>query len=517
MTKFAVCLYGRFGNRFNPQAGEAGLNYIKEIVTRGAEVDYFVCSYDLENQNNIVSALGDNLVSSRFEKAPNHEENWVRKGGNVSQFELRDHSRSIEGTLRFLAQRDGSIRLMLDHARSNGAEYAGVLICRIDLGQIDRANQRFPQRVSESPALASVPIPIDRVFFATWNQLNEGLPDQWFLCSVKDAEIMLGASERVGEYLISGSDYLDDFLGVIPDSEFGQPFSNAKNHVERSETSSSRHASLALDNHLLHKYDFMKIRLYQRLAPAFDSGGIAHLTYTHSSYLDGWHMSHKAQEKHLGRFFKEYVAIESSYKGERIPADLLILHYDESLTYTERLKSVVEKIPDEFVFFTHEDMPLTRTPVTNALIEGRRLLERNPRNAVVRFIRVGRGLEMSLDRPIRLPYFCHVSRLSRWQFSIQPSLWKREKLLELLNNSPKGTVWDFEVSGQRVFSRLGMRAFQPISSGPKRGKHHSESSIYPYVATAIVKGKWNTLEYPELAKLVADQKNAGFPERGLLS
>lgn len=216
-------------------------------------------------------------------------------------------------------------------------------------------------------------------------------------------------------------------------------------------------------------------------------------------------------------FFKEYVAIESSYKGERIPADHFILHYDESLTYTERLKSAVEQIPDEFIFFTHEDMPLTRTPATNAFIEGRQLLERNPGNAVVRFIRVGRVLNINLDRPTPLPYFSRVSRLSRWQFSIQPSLWKKEKLLELLNNVPRSTVWDFEVSGQRTFMKLGMRAFQPISSGPKRGKHHYESSIYPYIATAIVKGKWNTLEYPELAKLLADQSNVGFSERGLLS
>lgn len=122
MTKFAVCLFGRFGNRFDPHAGEAGLKYIREIVTRDADVDYFVCSYDLENQDNIGSTLGANIMASRFEEAPGHEEDWVRKGGNVSQFELRDHSRSIEGTFRFLAQRDDSIRLMLEHARSSGTE-----------------------------------------------------------------------------------------------------------------------------------------------------------------------------------------------------------------------------------------------------------------------------------------------------------------------------------------------------------------------------------------------------------
>jgi hypothetical protein len=31
----------------------------------------------------------------------------------------------------------------------------------------------------------------------------------------------------------------------------------------------------------------------------------------------------------------------------------------------------------------------------------------------------------------------------------------------------------------------------------KRGGNHYNSSIYPYIATALVKGKWNTLEYGE--------------------
>ena len=30
---------------------------------------------------------------------------------------------------------------------------------------------------------------------------------------------------------------------------------------------------------------------------------------------------------------------------------------------------------------------------------------------------------------------------------------------------------------------------------PKRGSNHHDSSVFPYIATAIVKGKWNCLEY----------------------
>jgi hypothetical protein len=39
---------------------------------------------------------------------------------------------------------------------------------------------------------------------------------------------------------------------------------------------------------------------------------------------------------------------------------------------------------------------------------------------------------------------------------------------------------------------------------PRRGMFHYDSSVYPYVATAICKGKWNLSEYKELEQLLKD-------------
>lgn len=517
MTKFAVCLYGRFGNRFDSNAGDFGLTYIRDQVVGSVDVDYFVYSYDEENQNRIIDTLGSKLRKFTFLAAPKHEEAWIEAGGNSELFTSEDSTRNLEGTLRFLAQRDGSIQLMLDHAAANGESYSGVLVCRIDLGQIDRANQRFPQRVSEAPSLESLPWPIEKVYFAAWNQLNEGLPDQWFICSMEDAEVLGGSRERVERYLLTGSSYLEEFIRSIPDSDEHDPFSNVMNSLETVTSPSSRAMSEALDNHLLHKHDFIETGLYKRLAPAIDSRHIAHLTYTHSSYLDGWYMSHKAQTQHLGYFYREYVAIESSSSHDLFPSNFSVLTYDESLSYTDRLKSVIERIPDEFLFFTHEDMPLTGTPVTNSILEALDLLRKDSQIAVVRFIRVGKGLRLRLVRPTRLPYFHKIPGYSKWQFSVQPALWRKDKLLELLSLTPSRSVWSFEVDGQRVFKSLGLKGYQPISSGSRRGRHHFESVLYPYIATAIVKGKWNSLEYPELRELIRKQSDLPFPERALLS
>ncbi len=516
--KLAVCLYGRFGNRFNAEAGRDGLEYLKNQILKDVDADFFVYSYDLLHQKDVELALGEDLVAWSFVERPDHVKAFVERGGNPSLFEPDDRSRNVEGTLSFCAQRDGALSLMLNHSQGDESEYSHVLVCRIDIGQIDRYNQRHPQRVSEVPNLANFPFTSPLVSHAAWNQLNAGLPDQWFILDISSAKKLSGSLNRYSDYLLPGSSYLRFCESGVLWSSQTREFSNEQNLLKPKGDLVTRSISKALDNHLLHKFDFIELGLFEYLTPAFDSKDIAHLCYTHSSYLDGWQLTHREQRKHLGVFSREFVAIEQSPNGEvfQAPRGITKIFYDESLCYTERLLQVLQNIESDFVFFTHEDMPLLRTPVTNSIVEAKLLLEKRPENAVVRMIRVGRGLRLNLDRPSRLPYFTQISHWSRWKFSIQPSLWKRSSLIKLLESCPGLNVWEFEVRGQGAFTKLGLKGFQPLSSGSRRGRYHFDSALYPYVATAIVKGKWNLREYPELDEMLESLDLADYPSRDSL-
>lgn len=516
MKRVAVCLYGRFGNRFDENAGDEGIRYLLNSVISGTQADIFVYSFDTEHASQIIESLGDRLTDCTFLEAPDLLNDFVQGGGDLGLFELEDGSRGIEGTLSFVAQRDGAIQLMSAWAHDKGVSYDSVFVSRIDLGQIDKHNQRFPQRVSEAPSIQGLRTQ-HSVYHAAWNQLNEGLPDQWFFLDKSDA-VSLGCSlERFMRYLQPNSDYLRWCATGIDYSNRADQFSNEQTALESRAEKSTRLPSRALDNHLLHKFDFLQTGLFGKLQPAFDSHEIAHLTYTHSSYLDGYVLSHSQQRRHLGEFRFEYLAIESGFSSESIPPSVRILPYDDSLDYTDRLRSVVDRMDEEYVFFTHEDMPLLRTPVIEAVLSARDLLQSHEKNSVVRMIRVGRGLRLNLQKPSRAPYFQRIHYSSPWLFSIQPSLWKRPALLALLNECQGLSVWDFEVKGQRAFRRLGFRGFQPLTTGVRRGRHHFDSLVYPYVATAIVKGKWNTVEYPELSLLLDTVDLSAFKDRNSLT
>jgi hypothetical protein len=49
-----------------------------------------------------------------------------------------------------------------------------------------------------------------------------------------------------------------------------------------------------------------------------------------------------------------------------------------------------------------------------------------------------------------------------------------------------------------------------------RGKYHYDSEVFPYIATAINKGKWNFSEYQEELSLLFKEYNIDKNLRGII-
>ena len=61
----------------------------------------------------------------------------------------------------------------------------------------------------------------------------------------------------------------------------------------------------------------------------------------------------------------------------------------------------------------------------------------------------------------------------------------------------KANIWELEVKSQKAVKKLKLKAGFSYRKGAKRGVHHYDNDVYPYIATAIVKGKWNLREYQD--------------------
>jgi hypothetical protein len=77
------------------------------------------------------------------------------------------------------------------------------------------------------------------------------------------------------------------------------------------------------------------------------------------------------------------------------------------------------------------------------------------------------------------------------KFSIQPTIFRKELLENLVKTFPNKNIWEFEESIQET----DLDYMVKLGGEPKRGIYHYDSFVWPYIATAINKGKWNMTEY----------------------
>jgi hypothetical protein len=80
-------------------------------------------------------------------------------------------------------------------------------------------------------------------------------------------------------------------------------------------------------------------------------------------------------------------------------------------------------------------------------------------------------------------------------------------MIKVLKKHRGQTIWEFERKVQWTFRKSFLGAGTTKENLAKIGLSHWQSEIYPYIATAIFKGKWNFSEYgAELEELLEEYR-----------
>jgi|TARA_Y100000033_G_scaffold32754_1_gene31339 hypothetical protein len=209
--------------------------------------------------------------------------------------------------------------------------------------------------------------------------------------------------------------------------------------------------------------------------------GVANIVYTHSDYFDVLEVFLEQQKT----FGIDNITIFSDKNFNKTHKHII---YDSDLSYTEKLKSCLEQLDEEFVLYQHEDMFLYSKPNFKKIAEYLNILQKDNFD-FVRLSRTGNCILTQSDSS-----FClwEIDPESEDFFAVQPSIWKRESLIKFLEESGNSTIWDLELNSGKINSSI--RGLLHYDAEPPRGGHF-DSFVWPYVATAIVKGKWNFKEY----------------------
>ena len=215
-------------------------------------------------------------------------------------------------------------------------------------------------------------------------------------------------------------------------------------------------------------------------------------------------------------FEKKYLFTDET--NNSVPSDFNVVKYDKDKLYREQFLTGIKEVKEDYCIYISEDY-LLYDNVKEELIENYKDIMERDGISVIKLFK-GSVVETPLvpykDRDDlfvtdkRLPYY----------YSQSASLWKTRDLELIHQEGPNlhiaNTDWQnsFEWNANDVCLKLGLEGLYVFREEAKRGMYHYDSSVFPHIATALVKGLWNTKEYPNELKPLFEKYDIDVTQRG---
>lgn len=522
MKKIALCLYGKFNNRLSETSGEEGFKYILENIIKGRDVDVFIHSWDLENKERILELYKDFIKDQKFEAQIDFKPIMNEAGIDEEFFNAPGGQsfRTIANSFSFFYTRAESIKLKKAFEEKNGMTYDSVICSRFDLAQMDKYNGFQAWKASEMAFDEN--LDMNYFYSSMWHQLNAGYTDMWFFSSSKNMDKIILMFDKTKEYLRKDSDYIKALTTGWPDSNADDSFSNEffKENKDKSTKLKTYQAQDAHNNHIMHKWFFMDVGLYEiSKFTEVPSTKFCTAMYSHSDYSDVWPLYFGQNKKHSKFMGPKFLFVNK--KMDNVPSDYEQIIYDENQSYPEKVAFCLKVLKSrgfEACLFEHEDMVLyddinydkIKLAINMVLKPGSGKPFRNGYDSI-RLIKAANSYSI---RSLEDKDIHYMLPFSKWLYSVQPTIWKIDSFIKMLEPNYGDSIWGLELNAQKTCRKLGLKCGYAHNDGRKAGLHHWDNSIYPYVATAIVKGKWNTSEYNEILPPLLKKYEIESSQRG---
>ena len=190
-----------------------------------------------------------------------------------------------------------------------------------------------------------------------------------------------------------------------------------------------------------------------------------------------------------------------------------VIEYDVNTEYSDRIYKCLQKVEGDTIFFHHEDMVAYDEPDKNVLNDIVDLVK-NYNVDFVKLLKGGNHTDIIIeDIPVKNLYYIPLNGLS---YTVQPSIWKRDSLLQIHRMCPNVSVRNIELVGSDYLNKkqdtFGLYWYAKES---KRGMHHWNSRAYPN-GNMISKGKWIYSEYGKELTQLHEQYKINKNTRGTI-
>ena len=146
--------------------------------------------------------------------------------------------------------------------------------------------------------------------------------------------------------------------------------------------------------------------------------------------------------------------------------------------------------------FHHEDMPLFDNADLDKIEYFKKTLDKEDDLSYIKMVKGGMyGPEHQDVQYKDYDSLFTLNERDNFLFAVQPSIWKTKDLLKIYKITLIKHIREFETNATEICRYMNIKGLYYFGGEDKRGMFHWDSDAYPYICTAINKGKWNTSEY----------------------
>lgn len=217
---------------------------------------------------------------------------------------------------------------------------------------------------------------------------------------------------------------------------------------------------------------------------------ISVLTNAHSDSEDLWKMYFKQLDKHFLSRISPIPCYVVSNKNYEHPNQKVII-YDKNESYSKQFLRGLNCIETPFIIPIVDDMVLYGDVNLEKIQYYIEFLGREDYD-FIRLIKSGDVTETNVENDLY-----KIPQNAAYLYSMQVSIWKTESLKNLYKKIDVEKIRKETLFGDACRD-LGIHGLYAYNGEDKRGKAHYDSSVFPYVATALRAGKWDFRVYPDI-------------------
>ncbi len=221
---------------------------------------------------------------------------------------------------------------------------------------------------------------------------------------------------------------------------------------------------------------------------------LAFILYSHSSLSWVWEAFDKEQQEHFPIDCEKYVFTDGVDWDHYFLENYHYVQYQNDWSYAKRMLKCLEDVEEEFVLFHHEDMIFYNEVDMNTFEYYMSVIQQNPQFAYLKLLRGG----VSNTSPQQFCFGIYsVPDDEPYRFAVQPAIWRKSALESILSACIENSIYELEEFASKYMKDNNIQCLFAYNENEdsKRGLYHWDNNQYPYIATALIKGKWNNSEY----------------------